>query len=133
MSTIRVTAVDHFVLPVRDLERALGFYRDQLGLPIEFLEDFRAGLRPFVSARVGGILIDLFPAPDHVPPDLSVRFQRHFCLRVAAPLEEVVEQLRAAGVEFIDDRPTERMGATGQGRSVYATDPDGHVVELKED
>ena len=33
--------------------KSLGFYRDVLGLPIEFLEEYRAGTRPFVSARVG--------------------------------------------------------------------------------
>ena len=58
---IRVTAVDHFVLRVRNLDRSLAFYRDLLGLPVECLDEYRAGTRPFVSVRVGEQLIDLAP------------------------------------------------------------------------
>jgi catechol 2,3-dioxygenase-like lactoylglutathione lyase family enzyme len=64
---LRVVGLDHFVLRVRDLDKSLGFYRDVLGLPIEFLDEYRAGTRPFVSARVGGQLIDLVPDPNYNP------------------------------------------------------------------
>lgn len=132
---VRVTALDHFVLRVRDLDRSLGFYRGVLGLPVEFLEEHRAGLRPFVSARVGAELIDLVPDPtyDAEAGGRSGGFL-HLCLRVEGRLaEEVLPRLRAAGVEILEDAPMERMGATGSALSIYVRDPDGYVVELKEE
>ena len=51
---IKVTGLDHFVLRVRDLDRSVAFYGEALGLPIECLKEYRAGTRPFISARVGG-------------------------------------------------------------------------------
>ena len=68
---LRVIGFDHVVLRVRDLDRALGFYRDVLGLRIELLEEYRKGLRPFVSARAGEQLIDLVPDPTYDPKEGS--------------------------------------------------------------
>jgi len=35
-------------------------------------------------------------------------------------------------VTVLEEQPVPRMGATGMGLSIYVTDPDGYVVELKE-
>ncbi|MFN8643107.1 MAG: VOC family protein [Candidatus Binatia bacterium] len=119
------------MLRVRDLEVAIGFYRDVLGLPIEMLDEYRAGARPFVSARVGGQLIDLVPDPTY---DGTLGGLVHVCVRVAGDLDaDVLPRVRAAGVDVIEDAPMIRLGATGYGRSIYVRDPDGYVVELKED
>jgi catechol 2,3-dioxygenase-like lactoylglutathione lyase family enzyme len=133
--SIRVTALDHFVLRVRDLEASLGFYRDLLGLPIESLDEFRSGTRPFVSARAGAALIDLVPDPtyDREAGMRSGGFL-HLCVRVAGRLvEEVLPRVRARGIEVLEESPSARMGATGYGLSIYVRDPDGYVVELKEE
>jgi len=132
---VRVSGLDHFVLRVRDLETSLGFYRDVLGLPIEFLEDYRAGRRPFVSVRVGGQLLDLVPDATYDPAvGLGTGGFLHLCVRVITPpLREVVPLLRRRGVEVIEETPVPRMGATGTGLSIYVRDPDGYVVELKEE
>lgn len=130
---ITVLALDHFVLRVRDLERSIGFYRDALGLPIECLDEYRAGTRPFVSARVGGQLVDLVPDPTY-DPALGAGGFLHFCVRVRGGLAtEVLPRVRALGVEVIGDEPMLRLGATGYGQSIYVRDPDGYVVELKEE
>jgi catechol 2,3-dioxygenase-like lactoylglutathione lyase family enzyme len=132
---ITVTGLDHVVLRVRDLERSIGFYRDVLGLPIECLEEYRAGTRPFVSARVGGQLIDLVPDPNYDPAagTRSGGFM-HLCVRVAGALErDVLPRVRTRGVDLVEDAPAIRLGATGYGRSIYVRDPDGYVVELKEE
>lgn len=132
---LHVTDCDHIVLRVRDLDRALAFYRDLLGLPIECLDEYRAGTRPFPSARVGGLLIDLVPDPtfDSEASRASSGFM-HFCLRVGGSIvRDVLPRLQAAGVEVIDETPQIRLGATGYGPSVYVRDPDGYIVELKED
>jgi catechol 2,3-dioxygenase-like lactoylglutathione lyase family enzyme len=54
----------------------------------------------------------------------------HFCFRVE-PFDEaeIRRELRAHGVEA---GPVEsRYGAEGEGWSLYVTDPEGNVVELK--
>jgi len=132
---LTVTALDHFVLRVRDLERSIGFYRDVLGLPIECLDEYRAGTRPFVSARVGGQLIDLVPDPSY-DPEAGMRSGGflHLCVRVRGSLErDVLPRVRNGAVEVIENAPMIRLGATGYGSSIYVRDPDGYVVELKED
>ncbi len=134
-AAVAVTALDHFVLRVRDLDRSIAFYRDLLGLPIECLDEYRAGTRPFVSARIGGQLIDLVPDPTY-DPDAGLRSGgfMHLCVRVAGSLErDVLPQVRASAVEVIEDAPMIRLGATGYGASIYVRDPDGYVVELKEE
>lgn len=133
--SVTVTALDHFVLRVRDLDRSIGFYRDLLGLPIECLDEYRAGTRPFVSARVGGQLIDLVPDPGYdAEAGLRSGGFLHLCVRVAGSLErDVLPRVRKNAVEVIEDAPMIRLGATGYGPSIYVRDPDGYVVELKED
>ena len=129
--TLRVTGLDHFVLRVRDLDASIAFYRDVLGLPIEMLEEYRAGTRPFVSVRVGGQLIDLVPDPTY---DGALGGLVHFCVRIEGTLAgQVLSRVQLAGVEVIEAQPMIRLGATGYGPSIYVRDPDGYVVELKEE
>ena len=132
---IRVTALDHFVLRVRDLDKSLAFYHGILGLPIESLEEYRAGQRPFVSARVADQLIDLVPDPTY---DGEASFATsgfmHLCVRIDGSLEQnVIPRLKEHGVTLVEEVPMTRMGATGYGGSIYVRDPDGYVVELKEE
>jgi glyoxylase I family protein len=131
---LTVTALDHFVLRVRDLDASLAFYRDLLGLPVQFLEDYRAGQRPFVSVRIGSQLLDLVPDSTFDPETgKSAGGFLHFCIGVpAGTLERTVPWLKQRGVNVLEDQPMPRMGATGMGLSIYVTDPDGYVVELKE-
>ena len=130
---ITVTGLDHFVLRVRDLDAALGFYRDVLGLRIEFLDEYRSGQRPFVSARAGDQLIDLVPDATYDPEAgrLTGGFV-HFCVEVEPQLSRIIPWLKERGVDVIQEQPVARMGARGMGLSIYVADPDGYVVELKE-
>lgn len=131
---IRAIALDHFVLRVRNLDESLAFYRDTLGLQVEFLDDYRAGTRPFVSVRVGGQLLDLVPDPNYDPGAASTTTGfLHLCLRIDGRLSDFISYLHERGVDLIEENPVSRMGATGQGLSIYVRDPDEYIVELKED
>lgn len=131
---LNVTALDHFVLRVRDLDASLAFYRGVLGLPIQFLEEYRAGQRPFVSVRIGSQLLDLVPDATFDPEaGRNAGGFLHFCVGITAGhLASIVRWLKERGVTVLEDQPVPRMGATGMGLSIYITDPDGYVVELKE-
>lgn len=124
--------LDHVVVRVRDLERALAFYRDALGLAVERRLD-ELGL---VQLRAGSSLIDLVPVDSPLgragggPPDPNARNVDHFALALADFDEP---RLRAWIARYgIPASPTaERYGAGGFGPSIYLTDPDGNTVELK--
>lgn len=132
MTGIRIRELDHLVLRVADLERMLRFYCDVLGCTVERRRD-ELGL---VQLRAGRSMIDLVPVDGPIgrkggaSPGPEGRNLDHFCLRVE-PFdgEAIRSELRAHGVEA---GPVEmRFGAEGRGPSVYVTDPEGNVVELK--
>jgi len=127
----RITAIDHVVLRVIDLDAMLHFYLNVLGCTIERRQD-DIGL---VQLRAGASLIDLVPvqgklgraggaAPGHEGHNLD-----HFCLGVD-PFDEAAlrDHLRAAGIEAGTVQP--RNGALGMGPSMYLRDPQGNT-ELK--
>ncbi len=61
----QIVDLDHIVLRVKDVERAIEFYTGTLGLAPHRLEEFRAGEVPFPCARVNDhTIIDLLPWPD---------------------------------------------------------------------
>jgi catechol 2,3-dioxygenase-like lactoylglutathione lyase family enzyme len=120
---MRITAIDHVVLPVDDAEAAIRFYVEVLGLEGVRLEAFRQGRAGFASVRVGDALLDLMPSEGAARLD-------HVCLRVLAPIDEVAANLRAAGVAILQG-PVARYGAQGDGMSVYVRDPAGNTLELK--
>ena len=120
---IRVTAFDHVVLNVADVERSLAFYTEELGLEPIHVDEWRRGERFFPSVRVdAGTIIDLIGLPR------SGENLDHFCL-VVAPMD--FDALKASGRFEVADGPAIRFGARGDGTSLYIRDPDHNLVELR--
>lgn len=120
---VRVTAIDHLVLNVRDVERALEFYTGRLGLQPERVDEWRAGKAGFPTVRINeSTIIDLLDAPRD---GTNVH---HFCLAVE-PLDW--QELIDSGEFTVLKGPVDRFGARGMARSVYVEDPDGNVIELR--
>ena len=126
-SAVRVEDFDHLVLRCRDVERSLAWYLGWLGLGPVRVDEWRAGTAPFPSVRVTPTtIVDLIPMPGGVEQD--ERNVDHFCFVVdAASIEHVV----SSGRFDVVDGPGRRYGARGDATSVYVTDPDGNVVELR--
>ena len=129
---ISVREIDHLVLRVVDAAAMLAFYRDVLDCPVERRQD-DIGL---IQLRAGRSLIDLVPVDGALgraggaAPGRKGRNLDHFCLRVE-PFDEsaIRTRLKAHGM---DAGPlARRYGAEGEGPSLYVTDPEGNVVELK--
>jgi len=128
---ISLDALDHVVVRVGDLERALRFYRDTLGCTVERTVESQG----LYQLRAGRSLIDLVPfesplgrAAGGAPvggPNID-----HFALSLSGFDERAISAwLRRQGFE---PGPVEsRYGAQGRGPSIYVRDPDGNVVELK--
>ena len=125
---VRIGGLDHVVLRVGDLDRAIRFYGEVLGLRVE-----RELQQPrLVQLRAGASLIDLVPAA--VAPDTAAdqagRNMDHFAIRVVGfDAAALSEHLRRHGVD--PGQVRERYGAEGYGPSIYIADPDGNTVELK--
>jgi glyoxylase I family protein len=129
---IRIRDIDHLVLRVVDLHGMLHFYCDVLGCTIERRQD-SIGL---VQLRAGRSLVDLVPIGGELgraggaAPGIEGRNLDHFCFRVE-PFDEacIRSMLEAHGV--VAGPMESRYGAEGEGPSIYVTDPEGNVVELK--
>jgi glyoxylase I family protein len=129
---IQLSEIDHLVLRVVDLDATLAFYCGVLGCSVERRED-AIGL---VQLRAGRSLVDLVPVDGKLgraggaAPGREGRNLDHFCFRVE-PFDEAAirGQLAAHGVAAGPTEP--RVGAQGEGPSIYITDPEGNVVELK--
>lgn len=128
-----MTAMDHIVLNVRDMDTTLDFYMNVLGLPAERLEEFRDGKVPFPSVRINAdTVIDLFPsaaAADDASPERSDL--NHFCLVLRKDdMAQFMSHLQAHNVP-ITDGPGTRWGAHGQGTSIYFCDPEQRRIEVR--
>ncbi|HKD24018.1 MAG TPA: VOC family protein [Rhizomicrobium sp.] len=132
MVPFELRAIDHVVLRIADLGKSLAFYGDVLGCTIDNRQD-AIGL---VQLRAGRSLIDLVPLDGLLgrkggaAPAREGRNVDHFALQIA-PFDEAAIRAHLArhGVSIVE--AGQRYGAEGDGPSVYVTDPDGNVVELK--
>jgi catechol 2,3-dioxygenase-like lactoylglutathione lyase family enzyme len=131
MSSVTITGVDHVVFRVADVERAVSYYVDVLGLAPERVDEWRAGEVLFPSVRIDATtIIDLFPrelaAGDGGGP--RVPNVDHVCL-VVEPCD--LRAVADSGVFDVVGGPSELFGAQGQGIGLYVRDPDGNVLELR--
>lgn len=124
--------IDHLVLRVVDIDRMLAFYVGALGCTIEKIQD-TLGLW---QLRAGSSLIDLVTVGGALgraggrAPGVEGRNLDHLCLRIE-PLdgERLIAHFNTMGIEI--GEVVSRYGAEGNGPSIYLSDPEGNVVELK--
>ncbi|MGH7824297.1 MAG: VOC family protein [Candidatus Binatia bacterium] len=136
MGGIRIIELDHIVLNVSDIDRAVNFYTEVLGLQAERLEEFKAGKVGFPSVRINAdTIIDLFPAKGRdraqLPGEKPEGNLNHFCMVVGKEdFSSLVEYLQHHDVA-IREGPISRWGARGRATSVYFLDPDGNEIEIR--
>ena len=131
---VSVVDFDHVALRVSNLERALGFYHDLLGLPVRDRGRYERGEVPYVAVVAGGRHLHLVP-DESFDGDVG---GEHICLLLRSDdvdsreeLERLLERLEAVGVSVEADEPKKRYGAYGRAWAAYVRDPDGRRVELK--
>ena len=128
-----IQQLDHVVLRVQDLVRAVAFYRDVLGCTV-------ARERPslgMVHLHAGTSMIDLISVDGTLgsrggpPAGAQGRNMEHLCLRIE-PFDEahLRAHLQMHGVA-VEGKVGSHFGAEGDGFSLYLRDPDGNGVELK--
>jgi len=122
---IQITGVDHYVLtvPRDEVEPLVAWYRDELGLQPERLDEWRRNEVLFVSLRINdSTLIDVM-AGDRTGENVN---------HVAFVVRDIdLDELAASGRFEIVMGPADLFGARGTGRGVYIRDPSGNLVELR--
>ncbi|MCE2510045.1 MAG: VOC family protein [Alphaproteobacteria bacterium] len=130
--TFAIRKIDHVVLRVADMERAIRFYTEVLGCRLErSVEEY--GL---VQLRAGSGLIDLVDVAGRIgrqggeAPAKTGRNVDHLALKVEPfDAKEILAHLKNHDVPHSE--LATRYGADGMGPSIYIEDPDGNTVELK--
>jgi catechol 2,3-dioxygenase-like lactoylglutathione lyase family enzyme len=121
--SLRIKGLDHVVLRVADIDRAIDFYGRVLGCHVER----RLAEIGLVQLRAGAAMIDLVPRTED---EDEGRNMDHFAVRIEAmDVPALTAHLRRQGIDPGEVR--RRYGAEGYGSSIYITDPDGNTVELK--
>lgn len=117
-----ISHIDHVVLTVRDIERAVSFYTRVMGMEAV---TFAGGRR---ALRFGNQKINLQTLGQETRNFAGIG-SGDICLIVDRPLEDVIAHLHREGGRILEG-PVEKSGATGPITSVYINDPDGNLIEL---
>jgi catechol 2,3-dioxygenase-like lactoylglutathione lyase family enzyme len=113
-----IRGIYEVAIRVRDLDRALTFYRDVLGLTVGLRDESRR----WIFLRAGGPdgMLVLQEDPGDWPT-------QHLAFRVdARDLERAARQLKQRGISTSGPVAHDWMPA----HSLYFEDPDGHELEL---
>jgi methylmalonyl-CoA/ethylmalonyl-CoA epimerase len=128
----KITKVNHVAIVVADIEQALGFWRDALGLELDHVEDVPSQKAAVAFLPVGDGEVELVQpssADTGAGKFLAERGggMHHLCFEVddiAAKLEE----LRAKGVRLINETPLELPGR--KMAFIHPKSTGGVLVEL---
>ena len=127
--------LDHIGIAVRDLDTALAFYRDALGLEADGVEEVASQHVRAQFVPVGGATLELLEATS--PQSAIARSiekrgpgLHHLTLRVD-DIVAVLARLRARGVRLIDEEPRPGAGG-GLVAFIHPSAAHGVLVELKE-
>ncbi|AVW91993.1 VOC family protein [Celeribacter baekdonensis] len=142
-----INGIHHPSLVTGDMDRALGFYRDLLGLETvsemgweagSEMSDFASGITGIkgstaraMTLKAGNAFLEIFEYSKPEPkrddtPTLADKGIAHICFDVA-DVQGAYDTLSAAGVPFVGT-PLD----AGPTRVVFCQDPDGNFVELQQ-
>ncbi|KAH8660803.1 Glyoxalase/Bleomycin resistance protein/Dihydroxybiphenyl dioxygenase [Tricladium varicosporioides] len=133
-----ITSLDHLVLTVKDIEKTIKWYEENLGMRGE---SFVSAATPDItrySLVFGEQKINLHAlGKEFEPKALNVKQgSADLCFLTSDDVKEVRKRLTSSGVEMVDlgSEPADegivnRTGARGKLRSVYCRDPDGNLIE----
>jgi methylmalonyl-CoA epimerase len=127
--------LDHVGIAVKDLNAALAFYRDALGLVVESSEDVASQKVRAHFLPVGESSLELLEATS--PDSAIARYiekrgpgLHHITLRVD-DISAALAHLKSRGVRLVDEQP--RPGAEGaQVAFIHPSSAHGVLVELKQ-
>src|SRR6267154_3475568 len=130
--SLKVHALDHLVINVRDVARSAEWYRKILGMEIRVFDPGHGGT-PRTSLIFGSQKINVRPRDadkaEWFTADHGTAGSDDLCFLTSSTPEAVVAHLTACGVA-IEQGPLKKQGARGALWSVYCRDPDGSLIEI---
>jgi methylmalonyl-CoA/ethylmalonyl-CoA epimerase len=130
-----IKRIAHIAIVVEDIENALGFWRDALGLPLTHVEEVpeQQAVVAFLPARESEVeLVKPITNDSGIARFLTKRGPgvHHICFEVD-DLAAALEALKARGVRLIDETP--RLGAEGKRVAfIHPESAHGVLIELTE-
>ena len=130
-----IKRINHVAIVVDDIESALGFWRDVLGLELDHVEEVPEQQSLVTFLPVGGSEIELVePTSDDSGVARYLKKHgpgmHHICLQVEA-LESTLAELKAKGVHLINETPLEGSGGKRLA-FIHPKSTQGVLVELYE-
>ncbi len=131
----KIKRIDHIAIVVEDIDSALGFWRDALGLELDHIEDVPEQKSLIAFLPTGGSEVELVkPTTDDsgVARYLQKRGpgMHHICFEVD-DIEAILGQLKGKGVRLINETPI----TSADGKKLAFIHPEstrGVLVELYE-
>jgi methylmalonyl-CoA/ethylmalonyl-CoA epimerase len=130
-----VTSIHHVAIVVEDLEKALSFWQDALGMDLHELRDVPAEKSQVAFLPLAGAEVELVHPTDEESGIARYLAKRgpgmhHLCLEVD-DLDGMLAQLKAKGVRLVNEEP--RLSADGRRYAFIHPEASGGVlVELYE-
>ncbi len=128
-----LTRIDHIGIAVQNIQDALTFYQDALGVRLERVESEEGGRTDVAFLPVGGSDVELVEPKDTdsgLAKYLAKRGEgiHHICFEVD-DIDEALARLKAHGAQLIDETP--RVNARGQKYAfVHPKSTHGVLIEL---
>ena len=122
---MKVEALDHIVLTVKNINATVDFYSRILGMEVVTFGEGRKAL------RFGQQKINLHEYGNGFEPKAEnpIPGSADLCFITKQPLEEVIQHLSRWNVTVLEG-PVNRTGATSKIISVYFRDPDLNLIEI---
>ena len=130
-----IKSINHVAVVVEDMEKALSFWRDALGIEVHELRDIPAEKSQVAFLPLEGSEVELVqPTSDDsgIAKYLAKRGpgMHHICLEVDN-IVDMMAQLRSKGVRLINEEP--RTGTDGKKYAfIHPESTSGVLVELYE-
>ncbi len=143
-----ITGMHHTSIVVSDMDRSLGFYRDQLGMTLAVDAIMSGEMLDREVALTGARLrvVELAPGNSgsylellqyYSPPGKPFPADARCCdvgmphvALIVSDIQEIYDELKEQGVNFTAPPQFVDAGAFRGCRTAYCYDPDGIVVEL---
>lgn len=130
----KLKKINHVAILVKDIEDALVFWRDKLGLPLEHIEDVPSQASKVAFLPLGESEIELVQPTDS-DSSLSKALEKrgegmhHLCIEVD-DIEVMVRRLKEKEVQLINEEPLDLPGR--RMAFIHPKSANGVLVELYE-
>lgn len=130
----QIKKINHIAIVVENIEEALGFWRDQLGLDLDHVENVPSQSSKVAFMPVGEGEVELVQ-PTDMETGLGKYLEKrgegmhHLCIEVD-DIESMLADLKTKGVRLIDDEPHDLPGR--RMAFIHPKASNGVLVELYE-